>query len=233
MTAMVVEDTVRELSDVRRQVYAQRWAKRMLALMGVQMALESPPSAEATPGEAARLVVANHRSVVDILVMLALFGGQLLARGDMETWPGIGAMARRAGTLFVDRKSPASGARAVRCMRDRMRRGITVSVFPEGTTFAGDEVRPFQAGAFMAATRERGSVLPVGLAYERADAVYGDEPISAHLRRLLAAPRLRMAVVVGEPMAAGSDAAELATRAQREVQALVRRARLRVGEHAA
>lgn len=232
MTAMVLEDTLRELSDSRRQAYAQQWAKRMLDLLGVELVVEMPPHAGAR-GEPARLVVANHRSVIDILVMLALFGGQLLARGDMEAWPGIGAMARRAGTLFVDRTSPTSGASAVRRMRERMRRGITVSVFPEGTTFEGDEVRPFQAGAFVAVTRERGLVLPVGLAYERADAVYGEESIAVHMKRLLAVPRIRVAVVVGAPIAASTNASALAHQARGEVQALVVRARKRVGERCA
>jgi 1-acyl-sn-glycerol-3-phosphate acyltransferase len=230
MTAMVLEDTLRELSDGRRQAYAQRWAKRMLRLLGVEVALDMAVRERIT-GAPARLVVANHRSIIDILLMLSLFGGQLLARGDMADWPGVGPMARRAGTLFVDRNSPSSGASAVRRMRDRMRRGITVSVFPEGTTFDGDEVRPFQAGAFVAVTRERGFVLPVGLAYERADAVYGDESITTHIGRLLHAARIRVAVAVGEPIAAGKDAAELAARARTEVQRLVGQARRRVGEH--
>jgi len=228
MSAMVVEDTVRRLSDARRQDYAQRWARRVLDLLGVEMLVQlAEPAIDARPQ--AQLVVANHRSIIDILVMLALFGGQLLARGDMADWPGIGPMARRAGTLFVDRNSPASGASAVRRMRERMRRGITVSVFPEGTTFEGDEVRPFQAGAFVAVTRERGLVLPVGLAYERADTAFGDESFTTHMKRLLATPRIRLAVVVGTPIAADTNAADLATRARGDVQALVLRARRAVG----
>jgi 1-acyl-sn-glycerol-3-phosphate acyltransferase len=143
--------------------------------------LDGPP---ASPTVTPRLVVANHRSTIDILLMLHLFGGQLLARGDMATWPGIGVMARRAGTLFVRRDDPASGAGAVQRMRERLRRGITIGVFPEGTTFHGDEVREFQPGAFVAIARERGIVLPVGIAYERDDAIYGDEPIVDHLKRL-------------------------------------------------
>ena len=69
-------------------------------------------------------------------------------------------------------------------MRERLRRGITVGVFPEGTTFPDDEVREFQAGAFVAVAREKGIVLPVGIAYERADSIYGNEPIADQLNVL-------------------------------------------------
>jgi 1-acyl-sn-glycerol-3-phosphate acyltransferase len=175
-------------------------------------------------------VVANHRSTIDILLMLHLFGGQLLARGDMATWPAIGVLARRVGTLFVDREDPTSGAAAIKRMRARMRAGMIIGVFPEGTTFPGDEVRPFQAGAFMAIARERGIVLPVGIAYERDDAVYGDEPIGDHLKRIIQAPSTSVAVAVGAPISAmGAGVAGLADRAHDDVQCLVHRARGLIG----
>ena len=158
--------------------------------------------------------------------MLDLFGGNLLARGDMADWPAIGVMARRAGTLFVDPTDPASGAAAVQRIRERLRRGITISVFPEGTTFEGDEVRPFQAGAFVAIARERGEVLPVGIAYETPEAIYGDEPVLDHMKRLVRAPSTRVAVSIGSPVgASATGVASLASAMRSEVQSLVHRAR--------
>jgi lyso-ornithine lipid O-acyltransferase len=139
-------------------------------------------------------------------------------------------MARRAGTLFVDRTDPASGAAAVQRIRNRLRRGITISVFPEGTTFEGDEVHTFQAGAFVAIARERGEVLPVGIAYERADAIFGDEPVMDHMKRLVRAPVTRVGIAVGAPFAtAGAGVAGLAASMQSDVQRLVHRARALVG----
>ena len=107
---------------------------------------------------------------------------------------------------------------------------MIIGVFPEGTTFPGDEVRPFQAGAFMAIARERGIVLPVGIAYERDDAVYGDEPIGDHLKRIIQAPSTSVAVAVGAPISAmGAGVAGLADRAHDDVQSLVHRARGLIG----
>ncbi|HKQ71287.1 MAG TPA: lysophospholipid acyltransferase family protein [Polyangiaceae bacterium] len=228
-TALSVEERFFAVSQARREAYVRLWARSMLGLLGVQIVLDAP---EGMPKERGvpMLVVANHRSTIDILLMLHLFGGQLLARGDMATWPGIGALARRAGTLFVDRTDPRSGAAAVRSMRERMRGGITVSVFPEGTTFEGDEVRPFQAGAFLAIAREKGRVLPVGVAYEHPDAIYGDEPVGRHMKRLAQAPATRVGIAVGRLVdARGTAVLALASDAQRQVQTLVEKARCLVG----
>jgi len=229
LAALTVEHRVRPVSDERLDTYVRSWARSLLRLLQVDLTLDAGPSAF-EKGNGPRLVVANHRSTVDILLMLHLFGGNLLARGDMATWPAIGVMARRAGTLFVDREDPSSGAAAVQSMRERMRRGITVCVFPEGTTFPGDEVREFQAGAFIAIAREKGLVTPVGLAYETRDAIYGDEPVGDHMKRIARAPSIRVAVAAGTPFsAAGAGVRSLAERARGEVQALVRRARGLVG----
>ena len=229
VAALTLEESVRKLSDERREAYVRRWAGTMLKLLRVEVTIDAAPGA-LDKSEGPRLVVANHRSTLDILLMLHLFGGNLLARGDMADWPAIGYMARRAGTLFVNRGDPASGALAVRRIRKRLERGITVSVFPEGTTFHGDEVREFQAGAFIAIAKLRGEVLPVGIAYEHPHAIYGDEPVLDHMKRLVRAPSTRVAVAVGAPVsAAPTGIGAFAASLRNEVQTLVHRARSLVG----
>ena len=226
LAAFSVEDGVRGVSFERQQAYVRRWARSMLRLLRVELEVVGRDEGSAQP----RLVVANHRSTLDILIMLDLFGGQLLARNDMATWPAIGVLARRAGTLFVDRDSPASGASAVRTMRERLRRKITLCVFPEGTTFDGDEVREFRAGSFLAIVREHGHVLPVGLAYQEPEAVYGDEPVLDHMKRLVRTPQFRVCAAIGTPRQAdGADVKTLAQATRDDVQRLVHRARGHLG----
>jgi 1-acyl-sn-glycerol-3-phosphate acyltransferase len=233
--AVKVEEKTRHFSpeqrEARRDAYVRRWAESLLRVMQVDVQLVPPGRAPRdVMTKEARLVVSNHRSTLDILLVLDLFGGSLLARGDMATWPTFGRMAEVADTLFVDRADPSSGAGAVQRVRDRLRRGRTVTVFAEGTTFAGDEVRPFHAGAFVAGARERVPILPVGFAYAGTHAIYGDEPIGDHFGRLLRAESTRVAVAVGEPFASrGVPIAELRDRTHDEVQKLVHRAREVIG----
>lgn len=223
--SLVAEEYLREVSPERRELYVRTWARGMLRALNVELVIEG----EHTRSERPQLVVANHRSTLDIFVMLSLFGGHLLARGDMELWPAVGWMAVKAGTLFVDRTDAASGAAAVRKITEHLRRGRVIGVFPEGTTFADDEVRPFHAGAFMAVARVRGDVTPVGIAYHDPAAHYVDEPIGEHFGRLLTAPRTRVAVTIGEPIpTAGVPIHDARDRARAAVQELVSRGRRRL-----
>jgi 1-acyl-sn-glycerol-3-phosphate acyltransferase len=152
----------------------------------------------------------------------------MVSRADLSRWPLVGVAARSVGTVFVDRSDAVSGANAVRTIRTLLARGSTVIVFPEGTTFPDDEVRPFHAGAFVAALRSGADVVPVGLAYQTGSgAAFVNESFGAHLSRMAAAEPSSVAMCVGEPIAiaAGARAADLRERAHAAVQRLVREAR--------
>jgi 1-acyl-sn-glycerol-3-phosphate acyltransferase len=197
----------------------------MLHLFGLRLSATSMP---ALPRGRGHLIVSNHRSTADIVVLLQAFGGQMVSRADVAHWPLVGAGARSVGTVFVDRSDAVSGATAVRVIRGLLAQAETVIVFPEGTTFAGDEVRPFRGGAFIAALRSGAAVVPVGLAYETgSQASFLDESFGAHVWRVAAAEPSRVAMCVGEPLTLADDtrAADLRDRAREEVQKLVREAR--------
>lgn len=218
-----------EARDAARERWVRRWARALLGLFQVEVeVLGTPPPAASPTG---RLVVMNHRSTVDIGVALQVFGGILLSRGDLAGWPLLGVAARTAGTLFVDRKDSMSGAAAVRAITQRLRERATVTVFAEGTTFEGDEVRPFHGGAFVAAAGTSAELLPVGVAYARGSgAAFVNETFPQHLARMAASPPTRVVVAVGEPLVAepGLRANALRARTHDAVTALVAKARAHV-----
>ena len=127
----------------------QRYGKGLLRLYGMEVRPAAPSSARASaayPGRDARgrgrVFVMNHRSLLDIFVTLAFIEATIVSRADLARWPVIGVAARRVGTLFVDRTSKQSGSAAVNAMCGAVERGRGVMVYPEGTTFVGDEVTP-------------------------------------------------------------------------------------------
>lgn len=224
--ATLVSDAHARLRDPREQRrivtwHRDRWARRMLGLFGVVLHEEGPRPPRVERG---RLVVANHRSALDIAILLHVFGGHVLSRADLARWPVVGYAARHVGTLFVDREHGGSRATAVRVIRRLLQEGQTVIVFAEGTTFGDDLVRPFNAGAFVAAGGLDVDIVPVGLAYEKG-AEYTDKTFTAHLGRVAARKRTRVAVAYGAPIAPTRHAKEVAVRARDEVQELVTRAR--------
>lgn len=227
ISGMIAEERALGFTAARRDRWLRVWGRAVLRAMGVRVVV-APESwvGERDPAPAGRLVVMNHRSIADIPLLLSRFGGSILAKSEMRSWPFVGPVATRSGTLYVDRSNPTAGAAAIRALSDALAAGRTVSVFPEGTTFKGDEVRAFQPGAFVAITRTGGEVVPVGIAYEQGASEYFDEPFGAHARRLLGASETRVAIAVGAPFVVGEqNLRAVSRRAHDEVQSLTLRAR--------
>ena len=203
------------------QSWMKSWTRALLALFGVRVVvagkLPVPPSG-------ARLVASNHRSPLDIALLLTHFGGHVLSRHDLAGWPVLGVAARKSDTIFVDRSNPYSGISAIRQIRSRLKESKTVIIFPEGTTFEGDQVRQFQAGAFAAARGIGVELFPVGVAYQ-AGSEFVNETFLHHIDRVASRPVTRVAVAFGEGRPASGTATNMAALMQERVQELVYQAR--------
>ncbi len=215
-----------------------RYGRGLLRLYGIEVTARGP-HVEAEGGRypardasgRGRLFVMNHRSMLDIFVDLAFVEANIVSRADLSGWPVIGLAARRVGTLFVDRKSKQSGAAVINTMCDAVARGRAVMVYPEGTTFSGDEVHPFRPGAFLAAQRTGAEIVPVGIAYDGDAASFGDESFVQHLLRVSNAQKTRVGLAVGEPIRGdGADVDALRALVHERVQALVHTARASISE---
>jgi 1-acyl-sn-glycerol-3-phosphate acyltransferase len=208
-----------------------RFGKRMSRLFGIEVVTSGVPAEGYVAGRGAsgagRVFVSNHRSGLDILVTMAHLEGKHVSRADLAKWPVIGMIARRAGILFVDRESKRSAAAVVHQMIEVVSAGRGIIIFPEGTTFAGDEVRPFKPGAFAVARRTGCEIVPVGLAYAGKGASFDEESFLEHMRRVAGAPTTRVGLAVGEPLTfeRGADPAEVSNRVHERVSELVKEAR--------
>lgn len=207
-----------------RRRWVRAWAAGLVRVFGVDLRVTGEPITEPTRG---RLVVAAHRSPLDIIILLERFGGTVLSRADLRDWPVLGPAAYHSGTIFVDRSDQLSGVRAIREIRRRLQNGQTVIVFPEGTTVRGDEVKPFVGGAFAAVRGLDAELVPVGVAYE-SGCEFVDESFGQHVTRVAQRPVTRVGLCIGKPVLAsdaGKDREAMAATMQTEVQALVHRAR--------
>ena len=220
LAAYAADDAIRARGAARKRELRDRWfgawCEAMLRVFGIRIVLigEAP-----RPAERGRLVVSNHRGVADVLVLLRIFGGCMVSRADIARWPVIGTAGKKLGTVFVDRADIRSGAATIRAMKSLLESGETVSIFPEGTTFAGDEVRPFHAGGFVAAQSAGAEIVPVGLAYARdSQAAFLDESFPEHVSRMAAAPPSTVVVSIGAPLALAENARS------KEIAALAREA---------
>ncbi|MGZ4556201.1 MAG: lysophospholipid acyltransferase family protein, partial [Mycobacteriaceae bacterium] len=111
----------------------RRLARALLRACGIGFRCSGAQQFEAE-GRAV-MVVAQHVSWLDVVGLPAVQPVSMVARADVAEWMLIGIAARAVHTIFVDRARLRQLPEAVEVVRDRLRSGRTVAVFPEGTTW--------------------------------------------------------------------------------------------------
>jgi 1-acyl-sn-glycerol-3-phosphate acyltransferase len=157
------------LSARARSAVGRRWALALLRCLGVRLVFRGRRPVRRA------LLVSNHISWLDILVLLAIAPTRLVAKREVRDWPVIGWLAAAAGTVFVDRSRPKQLPGTVASVAAALRAGAVVSVFPEGTTWCGSAAGRFRPAMFQAAVDAGAVVVPVRLIFRLA----GGEPTSA------------------------------------------------------
>jgi 1-acyl-sn-glycerol-3-phosphate acyltransferase len=148
------------LGDLQRQQHVGRWSRRVLRALGVTL------HAQGRLGPGAKMLVANHVSWLDVMVLHALCPqARFVAKSEVRHWPLIGRLVVGAQTLFVERTRPHQARQSVAAITAALRAGATVVVFPEGTTTDGHSVLPFRSSLLQAALVGETVVRPVALRY--------------------------------------------------------------------
>jgi 1-acyl-sn-glycerol-3-phosphate acyltransferase len=186
----------------RREARVQAWSLRMLEVLGVRLELRGQP-----PATGGVLLVANHISWLDILVMHASRYCRFVSKADVKHWPMIGTLATGGGTIYIERESRRDALRVVHHVAESLKRGDVVAVFPEGTTSDGRTLLPFHANMIQAAVSAGAAVQPVGLRF--VDTATGavsltpcyvdDDTLLSSAWRTLAGPPVTAVVTYGEP----------------------------------
>jgi 1-acyl-sn-glycerol-3-phosphate acyltransferase len=173
-----------------RGVALRTLAKSMLAVLGVRVVQRGPAP---RPGS---LLVANHVSWLDILVLTANQPVRLVAKGEVGAWPGIGTLAKLSGAVFLDRSRPKALPATVGEVAAALRAGRSVAVFPEGTTFCGANQGRFRPAMFQAAIDANAPVVPTSISYDSPAAAFiGDDTLWSSVRRVAALRSLTVTVV--------------------------------------
>jgi 1-acyl-sn-glycerol-3-phosphate acyltransferase len=114
------------------------------------------------------VAVSNHESYADIfLISHVPWEMKWLSKAEVFRVPVMGWMMRMAGDIGVHRGRATSRAEALEGMRDRLRKNVSVMVFPEGTRSPTHEMLPFRDGAFRVAIEHGAPILPMAVAGTR------------------------------------------------------------------
>lgn len=192
------------------------WHNRLADILGVNITVSGHrPQAPA-------LIVSNHISWLDIIVLGGLTHTDFLSKYEVRKWPVVGWLAARAGTVFI-RRGDGQASEISRKLAGRLRKQGLLTLFPEGTTTDGSSVRPFFSRLFAAAIDTGTDVVPVALRYHIAGeldpvAPYTNEQsLTENLRGLLSREKTEVHVAFGDPIS-------LSDHTRREVAELARNA---------
>jgi lyso-ornithine lipid O-acyltransferase len=180
---------------VRFELDNRYWVPRfynqtLCRIIGIKITVEGNPPENG-------LIVSNHVSWTDILILNALTPVSLIAKREVNGWPLFGALARLQGTVFVNRESKHSIIASLDEIQKRLLQGDVLVLFPEATTHTGKSIKPFKSSYVAAAQRTGIEVVPVTIIYQSQHGLpltlrqrpevawYGDGGLALHLWGIL------------------------------------------------
>lgn len=196
---------------------ARLWHAFILSVMGVRVVVHGGVS-----NERPLLLLANHISWLDIIVLAGTLPVSFIAKKEVGTWPVFGWLARLQRSIFVDRERRRQTIAASDHVASRMADGEIIVLFAEGTSSDGNRVLPFRSALVGAAQRavdgDQAALLqPVAIAYTRLHGLpidrrqrariawYGDMDLMPHLHRILSDGGLDVHLVFAAPIGLGRD----------------------------
>jgi 1-acyl-sn-glycerol-3-phosphate acyltransferase len=143
-----------------RWALTHRAARAAFRLMGIRLDVTGT-----WPQVAGDVIVSNHASYLDGLVLAAVIPGEpaFIAKKELEAQFFAGPFLRRLGALFVDRTDPEGGVEDVNKALEAAQVGRMLVFLPEGTFTRAPGLLPFRLGAFVIAARQHLSILPLTL----------------------------------------------------------------------
>lgn len=97
------------------------------------------------------LILANHISWLDIIVIGAVLPVNFVAKADIAAWPVFGFLAKLQRTIFIDRDRRTDAANQRNALQLRLAKGDRLVLFPEGTTGDGTLVSTFKSALLASA----------------------------------------------------------------------------------
>ena len=140
---------------------AVAWAKLIMAFIPIWKT--SIQGRENIRKDKVYVIIANHQSLLDILVLLAKLPVhfKFLAKQELFSIPFIGWHMKYAGYIPIVRSSKESGKMAVDRAKELLKEGVSVLFFPEGTRSQDGTIKEFKVGAFKLARELKAEILPV------------------------------------------------------------------------
>lgn len=135
------------------------WYKQSCDIVGLRVVVKGEPAAGPV------LMVANHVSWLDILLLASVANPRFLSKAEIRKWPLIGWAGQQIDTLFIQRGERSASEAASAGIAEGLTQGNRILIFPEGTTTEGQVVKRLHARLFGAAINTSSPVQPIVIHY--------------------------------------------------------------------
>jgi 1-acyl-sn-glycerol-3-phosphate acyltransferase len=141
-------------------IIARLWAKAILVVSRIRVTINGLANIDPSTFY---IYMSNHQSNFDIPVLLAHIPGQFrwLAKAELFRIPIFGRAMRGAGYISIDRFNRASAFESISAAAAKIKEGVSVMIFPEGTRSKDGRIRPFKKGGFVLAVDAGVPIVPI------------------------------------------------------------------------
>lgn len=150
-------------SKKQQEKLIQFWCKRLLTIFEIEVELKGLEAY--LFNQKKYLIVSNHISWMDIIVIQSIKPSIFVAKSDVASWPLFGWVAHMTGTIFIKRDKVSDIKKALKKMKRRLIKR-SVCIFPEGTSTNGRYILPFKSNLFQSSIDSNKSILPISLSYK-------------------------------------------------------------------
>lgn len=142
----------------------QLWTDGLAKIMGIHIAVRN---SEYAPNETGGFIVSNHMSYLDIIVHATLTPVRFAPKHEIRRWPFIGFVVGLSRPVWVYRQNRQKAAETLRQFEETMCNGVSMLVYPEGTTTDGTHILEFKTTPFEAPIEIGAELRPMIMIYER------------------------------------------------------------------
>ncbi len=109
------------------------------------------------------IIVSNHQSLIDIYALYGFLGIDFkwVMNKELRAVPILGVACELMGHILIDRSNTEAALASINNAQARVKDGMSVVFFPEGTRSRNGDLRQFKKGAFRFAQEMSLPILPV------------------------------------------------------------------------
>ncbi len=139
---------------------ARLWGKIQLAAAGTEVEIQGLSHIDP---RRSYILVANHQSNFDIFAFVGYLPIQFrwIAKAELFRLPFMGWAMSRTGYIPLERESPKKAYRSMLQAAEKIKNGVSVLIFPEGTRSLDGNLQPFKKGLFLIALKSQAAILPI------------------------------------------------------------------------